>query len=122
MAYRLSAGDRLIPDSLSIILYPLSSYDRLTESAFDYDCDELLYERSALEFVRDQLNDAQRAELDIVDAHWRANPAAFNAAFALFHKRKIIEAELEGYVYDADSLTPAIPRAHWWWWPIEGDA
>lgn len=119
MAYELVKGDRLIVDNLSIIETALSTYSTLGDPNFDMDRDELLAERSALELVRDQLSLAQQAELDLVDQYWRDHAAQFNLDFARLHVRKGVKSELEGFVYGVSGDTPAIPRAHWWWWPIE---
>ncbi len=85
MAYILSKGDKTVERSLSVIDYSLSCYDCIGDPDFDWEMDELLHNRSALEFVRDRLNDAQRAELDTVDAYWKARPKAFNQCFAAEH-------------------------------------
>ena len=83
----------------------------------------LLHDRSKLEFVRDQLTDVQRAELDQIDKYWKANAKAFNEDFQLFHARPgkpfPNKQELEGWVEDEDGKVPSIPENHWWWWPIE---
>lgn len=97
-------------------------YDTIGDPDFDLDRDETLHGRSVYEFIRDQLTDEQRAELDQVDAFWRARPAAFNKDFAAWHYRANRAAELAGFVEDDEGRTPEIPRSHWWWWPLPEDA
>lgn len=106
----------------SLLTGTFGCYDTIGDPAFDYDRDECLHERSAYELIRDQLTDAQRAELDQVDAYWRANPAAFNAAFQAWHWYADRDTELTGFVEDADGKVPPIPASHWWWTPIEETA
>jgi hypothetical protein len=118
MAFQLEPADRTIRENISLIESALTCYHRIGDTSFDLDRDELLHERSAFEFVRDQLSDAQRAELDVVDAYWRDNSANFNTDFACFHARKDMENELLGFIADDKGITPPIPRSHWWWWPI----
>ena len=83
----------------------------------------LLHERSGLEFIRDQLTEPQRRELDQVDAYWKKNASTFNEIFRLYHGRKgkpyPNRAELEGWVEDEEGKAPSIPSEHWWWWPVE---
>lgn len=94
-------------------------YDTIGDPDFDLDRDECLHKRSAYEFVRADLDDAQRAELDQVDAFWRANAAAFNADFAPWHNRANRATELKGFVADEAGKVPEIPPDHWWWWPLD---
>ncbi len=118
MAYRLAAQgtiDRKVP----LILGDLCCYDTLSDDDFEWDRDELLRVRSALELVREQLTDDQRAELDKVDAHWRENAKAFNRAFEVEHHRHNPKAILKGFVTDDRGKVPAVPADHWWWKPIE---
>lgn len=98
-------------------------YDTIGDPDYDMDRDETLHMRSAYEFIRDQLTDEQRAELDKVDAFWRARPVAFNADFAPWHYRGNKKTELAGFVEDEAGKVPEIPPSHWWWWPLdEADA
>ena len=97
----------------------LGCYDTIADPDFDYDRDETLHERSAYEFIRDQLTTEQRAELDLVDAYWRAHASEFNVAFGVWHHQADRKVELAGFVEDEAGETPEIPRAHWWWWSIE---
>ena len=96
----------------------LSCFDTIGDFGFTFDCDFLLHERSAMEFVRDQLDDRQRADLDRIDAYWRAHIKTFNEDFAMIHARKDVATELDGFVEDSQGRAPAIPRSHWWFWPI----
>ena len=120
MAYRLEKNVVFVTGDWSLFEEGLQCYDTIGDANLENDWDELLYLRSAFEFVRDDLNDAQRAELDVVDAWWRDHAVLFNASFALEHNRKVIDTELQGFVWDEASNTPPIPRSHWWWWPIQG--
>ena len=121
MAYRISAQG-VIDKGLSIIEVELACYDTLEDDDFQWDRDHLLHNRSAYELVRDQLSDAQRAELDKVDAHWQANPQAFNRAFGVEHHQHRRDTALAGFVEDDAGDVPPIPRGHWWWRPIERPA
>lgn len=118
MAFRLSAHALSEPD-YSLIEVRLACYDTLDDDDFELDRDELLRNRSAFELVRDQLSDAQRAELDKVDAHWRANAVAFNRAFETEHHQHDPKTALAGFITDAAGNIPEIPRSHWWWRPID---
>lgn len=119
MAYRLMDDDKTIERNVSLTEGALGCYDTLGDENFDYDRDELLHERSRLEFVRDQLSTDQQAELMKVDAHWREHAKAFNQDFATLHARADLETAMTGFVQDDQGRTPAIPNDHWWWWPIE---
>lgn len=119
MAYRLMKDDRTIADDWSLLTGALGCHDTLGDPEMTHGRDFILHERSVYELVRDQLSVAQRAELDRVDAHWRANADAFNADFAAFHARENRATALEGMVEDEAGNTPRIPRDHWWWRPIE---
>lgn len=121
MAYHL-AGNAVIAPDHSIIEIWLACYDTLDDDDFEWDRDELLRNRSAFELVRESLSDAQRAELDTVDAHWRANAAAFNRAFGTEHHQHDRKTALTGFVTDARGKVPAVPADHWWWKPIEDPA
>lgn len=94
-------------------------YDTIGDSDFDMDRDETLHERSRYEFVRDQLTAAQQAELDVVDAFWKANRAAFNVDFARLHANEDKRTAMTGWIEDENGRVPPIPRSHWWWWPLE---
>ena len=102
----------------------LSCYDTIADPEefppeyWSHDWDELLRRRSAYEFIRDQLTPEQQADLDRIDAFWRAHPQAFNQAFVNEHHRANHQTELEGYVQDQHGNTPAIPKSHWWWRPL----
>lgn len=102
----------------SLLSGALGCYDTIGDPHFDRDRDETLHERSACEFIREQFTDEQRAELDQIDAYWRANAKKFNDDFAVMHIRGNRATELEGFVEDENGATPVIPRTHWWWWPI----
>lgn len=117
MAFRLK-NHSVVEHDLPLIEYGLASYDTLDDPKFDLDWDGLLQRRSALELVRDQLSDAQRAQLDMVDTHWQANAAAFNRAFGVEHHQHRRETALAGFVTDDKGEVPPIPRGHWWWRPI----
>lgn len=119
MAYKLGRGSKLIELDVAIIETKLNCYDTLDDDDFEWDRDFHLHNRSALELVRDQLSDAQRGELDNVDAHWQANAKAFNRAFATEHHQHRRATALAGFVEDGSGKTPPIPRTHWWWQPIE---
>ena len=120
MAYQIS-HQGIIDNNLSVVLYDLACYDTIDDGDFYYDRDELLHNRSAFEFVREQLNDAQRAELDKVDNYWKEHPIAFNEAFSAFHNarhRVNKDGDLGTWVRDENGKVPTIPRSHWWWWPL----
>lgn len=123
MDYFLTACG-IIDDDLSITVYLMPCFDTLDDPEFDEDRDELLQHRSALELVRDQLSDAQRAELDEIDRHWRADPHLFNLAFAKDHALAADPDRLDwvtalcGYVADATGHAPEVPASHWWWNPL----
>lgn len=119
MAYRIKHQD-VIDRNLALIRSDLVCYDRIADDECYFDRDELLYNRSALELVREQLSDDQRAELDVVDGFWRASPADFDRAFAIEHHQVNHKTALQGWVWTADGSTPEIPADHWWWWPLEG--
>ena len=121
MAYRIVNGE--MPEGPLTDHGPLSVYDTLEEPHEDWymDWDETLHERSVLELVRDRLTEDQRAELDRVDAYWRAHPAAFNERCKVYHHQKRPDRELAGRVVDDEGHTPRIPLAHWWWWPLDTD-
>jgi len=121
MAFRLTGATRSPKEWGSLLEGPLACYDTLGDPGWDYDRDELLHERSAYELVRDQLTLEQQAELDQVDAHWRANAKEFNGDFALWHHQEDKRAALAGFVEDGDGDVPPIPRSHWWWRPLEND-
>lgn len=118
MAYRLTGTNRIITENIPLLSGMFGCYDTIGDPDYDMDRDETLHERSAYEFVRDQLSPEQIAELDQVDAFWRAHPEAFNADFRLLQAWENKKTALEGFVEDAQGKTPAIPRSHWWWWPI----
>lgn len=119
MAIQLVSEDLTIVDDVSLIEARLSTFDTLDDASFDdYDRDFLLTNRSAMEFVRDQLSVRQVAELDEIDAHWRANPADFNAAFVIWHRKTSLRT-VEGLVVDDGGAAPEIPVSHWWWRPLD---
>lgn len=120
MAYKLGRGNKTVEWGATIKDGMLTCYNRIDDPDFDWEMDHLLHYRSALEFVRDRLNDAQRAELDQVDAYWRAHRSAFNTCFAVEHARRA-KITLAGFVEDDAGKTPDIPSSHWWWRPIEED-
>lgn len=88
-------------------------------SQWSYEGDLILGYRSAAEFIREQLDPEILAKLDEADRIWRENPERFNAFFKYEHARKDVKTALEGFVWDQDANTPEIPKAHWWWWPLE---
>ena len=118
MAFRIRK-QWIIDGDLSIIEFGLPCYDTLADPDFDHDRDGYLETRSAFEFVRDQLSDEQRGELDLIDDWWRARPSEFNFAFGTMHHQFDKRAELKGAVENEKGETPEIPHSHWWWRPIE---
>ncbi len=116
MAFRLTAD---VEGASLLDCAPLNCFDTLGDAGFADDRAGMLAERSALELVRDQLDAAQLAELDRVDAFWRANPEAFNADFAMDHAFLDKGAVLAGLIKDTRGKTPDVPRSHWWWRPLE---
>lgn len=119
MAYQLKHGK--VGKDESLLVGALGCFDTIGEEGFDHDRDETLHERSAYEFVRDQLTDAQRSELDLVDAHWRDHADDFNAAFVATHEYADRNLALADWVVDGDGRPAPIPRSHWWWRPIAGE-
>ena len=119
MDYRLK-NQGIIEAGLPLIDHGLECYDTLDDPAFDLDREGILQKRSAFELVRASLTDDQRAELDLVDTHWQAHAQDFDEAFATLHHQADRKTVLRGYVVAEDGSTPPIPRAHWWWKPIEG--
>jgi hypothetical protein len=101
--------------------YVMACFDVITEDedAWSDDWDSVLPARSALEFVRERLPQDRAAVLDRADTFWRAHPAAFNRFSRFRHARRDVKTDLSGWVVDAEGNTPEIPRAHWWWWPLE---
>ncbi len=125
MAYRLVTEPGEPTDWGSLLDGILLFWNTIDDQAFEpgYGSWEfLLYERSGLEFMRAQLTDGQRAELDQVDAYWRSKAQAFNNVFRLYHGRNgkpyANKSELDGWVADENGKVPSIPESHWWWWPI----
>ncbi|MDO5622440.1 MAG: hypothetical protein Q4G24_13325 [Paracoccus sp. (in: a-proteobacteria)] len=119
MTYKLIGyEDMLYPETRLLAFDPLNSFRHLDNPYHDMDRDDFLHQRSALEFVRDQMTDAQRAELAQVDDHLRQNATVFNEAFTRVHALTDRSTALDGWVEDAEGNTPAIPRSHWWWWPL----
>lgn len=112
----------MILDNIVLISGMFSCYNTIGDPDYDYDRDETLHERSAYEFVRDRLSVEQLAELDKVDAYWRAHAKEFNADFALWHFQEDKQTAMKGWVEDEHGDVPPIPRSHWWWRPIEDDA
>ncbi len=122
-AYRLAEGVAPPKDRATLLVGSLGCYDMIGEPDMSHDLDFTLHERSKFEFVREQLTDAQRAELDQVDAFWRANPEAFNNEFKRLHAFENKKTAMEGMgVFDDQGRVPEIPRSHWWFWPIEEGA
>ena len=120
MAYRLTGVTKSPEEWGSLLGGDLSCYDTIGDPDFELSRDFLLHNRSAYEMVRDQLTPEQQADLDKVDAYWKANVKDFNADFAVFHHREDKTTALTGFVMDTNGNVPPIPRSHWWWWPIEG--
>lgn len=118
MAYVLIDTDGYL-EGLSLLFNWLGGYKAILEDDPEYLIDGTLEERSAFELVREQLSAAQQAELDQVDAFWRANAGAFNKAFAAAHFQRDRKTALSGLVTDARGKVPAVPADHWWWQPIE---
>jgi hypothetical protein len=108
----------VIENDLTITDYVMPCYDTLDDPEFAEDHADLLAQRSALEFVRDQLSDAQCLELEAIDEHWRENAADFNAAFARQHAETNRETALRGLVSDPTDQAPTVPADHWWWHTI----
>ena len=118
MVFRLVAQGK-IDRAVSLLETSMSCFDTIDDPDFYYDRDEILQNRSAFELVREQLTDTQRAELDQIDTHWRANPADFNSAFKAEHAWHNTKTALKGFVLDEHGKTPEIPADHWWWNPLE---
>lgn len=105
----------------------LSCYDTIIEGEWghpdewDYDQDVLLHVRSYYEFIRDQLSDEQRTDLDMIDAFWKSHPEAFNKAFGLLINQENLKTAMEGFgIIDmATNKPPIIPKSHWWWRKLE---
>ncbi len=101
----------------------LERYDFIDfwKNSFNWDdaWDEVLYVRSALEFIREQLPCSAIERLDAADAYWRAHPHAFNQMAKYHHARKDVKNELYGYIADENGNWPNIPKSHWWWWPLD---
>lgn len=116
MAFQLMIGDSVIKRGVSVIDRYLPAYDTLNDPDFYIEWDDLLHYRSALEFVRDQMNADQLAELAKVDAHWQADAAAFNHAFASKHRQP--KPTMRGWVSNGGDTAPVIPSSHWWWRPL----
>ena len=124
MAYKLDNPKRLelIPSQHS-----LSCYDTIIEGEWgkpeewSYDQDELLHNRSYYEFIRNQLSDAQRKDLAMIDAFWKAHPAAFNAAFGLLINQEDKKTAMQGFgiIDTKTNQPPQIPSSHWWWRKLE---
>lgn len=119
MAYKIPEITKPPAEWGSLLTGMFGCYDTIGDPDFDMSRDETLHERSAYEFIREQLTDAQRVELDQVDAFWRAHAAEFNADFATLHFQEDKQTALTGFVEDENGETPAIPASHWWWRPIE---
>ena len=120
MAFQLTIGAAIIGvEDAEIIPRYLPTYDTLGSPEFYIEWDDILHYRSALEFVREQLTDAQRGELDTVDAHWRANAGDFNAAFGIKHNSKTPTDAMARWVVGDDGVIPEIPTSHWWWRAID---
>ena len=123
MAYTLTGidplGHAIIATGASIKNRVLSCYDTIGDPDFDMSRDEMLHIRSALELARDQLTLDQQAELDGIDAYWRANAKDFNADFGVFHFQEDKHAALKGFIEDEHGEAPPIPRSQWWWKEVE---
>lgn len=114
------SGRKAVENGTSVIESGLAFYDAL-EPEYRFDRDEHLQMRSAYEFLRDDLNDAQRAELDKIDTYWKANASEFNSAFATFHFQSNRKTVLNHFVNDDDGDPVEVPSDHWWWHPLEVD-
>lgn len=125
MAYTLTGidplGHAIIATGAWIKNRVLSCYDTIDDPDFDLSRDEVLRIRSALELARDQLTPDQQAELDEIDAYWRANAEAFNADFGVFHFQGDKRAALKGFIEYDHGQAPPILRGRWYWRPIEDD-
>jgi len=110
-------GSVVIAERMSLIKHELSFYNEL-DPEFRPDRDELLQVRSAYELQRERLSDDQRAELDKVDAYWRANAEAFNRAFNTFHYQTDRKTVLNNFANNDDGTPIAVPNDHWWWRPL----
>ncbi|MCB1734199.1 MAG: hypothetical protein H6981_04675 [Gammaproteobacteria bacterium] len=93
--------------------YEIVSNDR---KDWEYDGDELLPARSAMEFVRDTWTDEERALIDAVDAYWLDHADQVNEFFRYEHARRG-EADLSDLVQGGRA--PEITTDHWWWYPIK---
>lgn len=119
MAYRIPGVTKQPEEWGTLLTGMLGCYDTITDPDYEYDRDETLHERSACELIREQLTEAQRAELDQIDAFWKAHPEAFNQAFAVFHHQEDKAVALAGFIEDQRGDVPPVPRSHWWWRPVE---
>ncbi len=99
--------------------YFLGFYDLIDDDTYDEDWQFAIHHRSILELMRDRLTDAQRAQLDEIDAYWKARPEVFNKAFAAWHYRGDRKTDLEFLTRNTDGTIPEIPASHWWWSPLE---
>ncbi len=119
MAFRLTNTPVPPAEWGTLLTGMFGCYDTIGDPHFDMDRDETLHDRSEYEFIRDQLTAEQQAELDQVDAFWRANPDAFNKDFALIHAFEDKKTAMVGRIEDEKGRVPEVPREHWWWWPIK---
>lgn len=118
MVYELSFLDDPSPEIDLRRYYFLGSFDRLEDDNYDEDWPYAIHVRSGYEFIRDRLTDAQHAQLDEIDAYWKAHPKVFNKAFTFAHFRQEARS-LDGFVLDEAGNVPEIPPSHWWWWPLD---
>lgn len=118
MAYELTFFDDPSPEIDLRKYYFLGFYDLIADQTYDEDWPWAIHVRSAYEFIRDHLTDAQRAQLDEIDAYWRAHPAVFNEAFGFYHHQPKART-LDGFVRDENGSVPEIPADHWWWNPLK---
>ena len=124
MAYRLKTPQKTdyLPSESD-----LSCYDTIIEGEWgkpeewSYDQDVLLYVRSYYEFIRNQLSEAQRKDLAMIDAFWKAHPKEFNAAFGLLINQEDKKTAMQGFgiIDTKTNQPPPIPPSHWWWHKLE---
>jgi len=123
MAVRMSYINLSDDEHRAILKARLSWFVAITDGrdAWEFDAPEILYARSAAEFVRDDLDAEALTYIGQGDAYWKANPKAFNEFFKYEHAGKDAKTELSDSQFalkDEHGNTPRIPRSHWWWWPL----
>lgn len=98
-----------------MILGRYSIVDADDVDSFSFSWEEVLYARSALEFIREQLPERTRKLMDEADAFWRSHPMEFNRHSKVHHAGFVPAQEMTSWVVDSDGNTPKVPESHWWW-------